>query len=160
MWVSQEHIGPLILKEIQMYILTSAELLFTLFYEIPCRYLHIPKINLLFLYLRPVWKIKICTFGQNICCHIASNYVGAHFFDISAKYMKGLHKNDIRFWESWRRKKKTWIKKNKNSRNHNRIIFGRMWRHNQKPTGNSCTLESCINVYSWINVTHDLKTGP
>jgi hypothetical protein len=36
MWVSQEHIGPLILKEIQMYILTRAELLFTLCYETPC----------------------------------------------------------------------------------------------------------------------------
>ena len=36
MWVSQEHIGPLIFKKIQMYILTRAELLFTLCYEIPC----------------------------------------------------------------------------------------------------------------------------
>ena len=36
MWVSQKHTGPLILKEIQMYILTRAELLFTLCYEIPC----------------------------------------------------------------------------------------------------------------------------
>jgi hypothetical protein len=29
MWVSQEHTGPLILKKIQMYILTRAELLYT-----------------------------------------------------------------------------------------------------------------------------------
>ena len=36
MWVSQKHIGSLILKEIQMYILTRAALLFTLCYEIPC----------------------------------------------------------------------------------------------------------------------------
>ena len=36
MWVSKEHRGPLILKEIQIYVLTKAELLFTLCYEIPC----------------------------------------------------------------------------------------------------------------------------
>ena len=34
--VSQEYIGPLILEKIQMYILTRAELLYTLCYEIPC----------------------------------------------------------------------------------------------------------------------------
>ena len=37
MWVSQQHIGPLILKEIYMHVLTRAELLFTLCYEIPCK---------------------------------------------------------------------------------------------------------------------------
>ena len=40
MWVPQEHIGPIISKEIQMYILTRAELLFTLCYEIPCMTIH------------------------------------------------------------------------------------------------------------------------
>ena len=34
--VSHEYIGPLILEKIQMYILTRAELLSTLCYEIPC----------------------------------------------------------------------------------------------------------------------------
>ena len=34
--VSQEYIGPLILEKIQIYILTRAELLYTLCYEIPC----------------------------------------------------------------------------------------------------------------------------
>ena len=34
--VSQEYIGPLILEKIQIYILTKAELLYTLCYEIPC----------------------------------------------------------------------------------------------------------------------------
>ena len=38
MGVSQEDIGPLISKEIQMYFLTRAELLFTLCNEIPCMY--------------------------------------------------------------------------------------------------------------------------
>ena len=34
--VSQEYIGPPILEKIQMYILTRAEILYTLCYEIPC----------------------------------------------------------------------------------------------------------------------------
>ena len=34
--VSQKYIGPLIIEKIQMYILTKAELLYTLCYEIPC----------------------------------------------------------------------------------------------------------------------------
>ena len=34
--VSQEYIGPSILEKIQMYILTRAEILYTLCYEIPC----------------------------------------------------------------------------------------------------------------------------
>ena len=40
MWVSKEHLGPLILifKKIQMCILTRAESLFTLCYETPCKY--------------------------------------------------------------------------------------------------------------------------
>ena len=33
---SIQHIGPLILEKIQLYILTRAELLFTLCSEIPC----------------------------------------------------------------------------------------------------------------------------
>ena len=37
-WVSQEHIGPLILEKIQFYVLTRAELLFTLCNEISCTY--------------------------------------------------------------------------------------------------------------------------
>ena len=36
--VSQEHIGPLIITKIQIYILTTAELLYTLCYEIPCTF--------------------------------------------------------------------------------------------------------------------------
>ena len=40
--VSQEYIGPPILEKIQMYILTRAEILYTLCYEIPCsRLLHV-----------------------------------------------------------------------------------------------------------------------
>ena len=35
--VSQEHIGPLILAKIQIYIHTRAKLFFTLWDEIPCR---------------------------------------------------------------------------------------------------------------------------
>ena len=35
--VSQEYIGPPILEKIQMHILTRAELLYPLCYEIPCR---------------------------------------------------------------------------------------------------------------------------
>ena len=35
--VSQEYIGPLILENIQMYILTRAELLYTLCNKIPCK---------------------------------------------------------------------------------------------------------------------------
>jgi hypothetical protein len=38
MGVSQEDIGSLILAKIQIYILTRAELLFTLCSEIPCKY--------------------------------------------------------------------------------------------------------------------------
>ena len=36
-----EYIGPLILEKIQMYILTRAELLYTLFHEIPCTKAHV-----------------------------------------------------------------------------------------------------------------------
>ena len=34
-----EHVGPKILAKIKIYILTRAELLFNLCYEIPCTYL-------------------------------------------------------------------------------------------------------------------------
>ena len=53
--VFQEHIGPLILTKIQIYILTSAELLYTLCYEIPC----IRHKN----YDRNSWRNHIITFG-------------------------------------------------------------------------------------------------
>ena len=43
---SQEYIGPLIPEKIQIYILTRAELLYTLCHEIPC------KTTLLTAYLR------------------------------------------------------------------------------------------------------------
>jgi hypothetical protein len=36
MSLSHEHVGPKILGKIQTYVLTRAELLFTLCYEIPC----------------------------------------------------------------------------------------------------------------------------
>ena len=38
MGLSHEHVGPKILAKIQIYIITSAELLFTLCSEIPCIY--------------------------------------------------------------------------------------------------------------------------
>ena len=41
--VSQEYIGPPIPEKIQMYILTRADLLYKLCYEIPCTVIH--KIN-------------------------------------------------------------------------------------------------------------------
>ena len=44
MGLSHEHAGPKILAKIQIYILTRAELLFTLCYEIPCT-LQIPHIK-------------------------------------------------------------------------------------------------------------------
>ena len=34
---SHEHVGPKILSKIKIYILTDAELLFSLCYEIPCK---------------------------------------------------------------------------------------------------------------------------
>ena len=37
MSLSHEHVGPKILRKIKMYVLTRAELLFPLCYEIPCR---------------------------------------------------------------------------------------------------------------------------
>ena len=37
MGLSHEHVGPKILAKIKIYILTRAELLFPLFYEIPCK---------------------------------------------------------------------------------------------------------------------------
>ena len=45
MGVSQEHIEPLILAKIQIYILTRAELLFTLCSEIPCTWQVLLKID-------------------------------------------------------------------------------------------------------------------
>ena len=36
-WIKHEHVGSKILAKIKIYILTKAELLFTLCYEIPCR---------------------------------------------------------------------------------------------------------------------------
>ena len=36
MSLSHEHVGPKILGKIKMYVLTRAELLFPLCYEIPC----------------------------------------------------------------------------------------------------------------------------
>ena len=37
MCLTNEHVGPKILAKIKIYVLTRAELLFTLCYEIPCR---------------------------------------------------------------------------------------------------------------------------
>jgi hypothetical protein len=42
---SQEYIGPLILEKIQMYILTRAELLYTLCYETPCTKNHLMQLH-------------------------------------------------------------------------------------------------------------------
>ena len=36
MGLTNEHVGPKILAKIKIYVLTRAELLFTLCYEIPC----------------------------------------------------------------------------------------------------------------------------
>ena len=45
MSLSQEHIGSKILAKIKIYILTRAELLFTLCYEIPCRFHREGEVN-------------------------------------------------------------------------------------------------------------------
>ena len=37
MGLTNEHVGPKILAKIKIYVLTRAELLFTLCYEIPCK---------------------------------------------------------------------------------------------------------------------------
>ena len=41
MGLSHEHVGPKILAKIKIYILTRAELLCPLCYEIPCTYLYL-----------------------------------------------------------------------------------------------------------------------
>ena len=43
MGLTNEHVGPKILAKIKIYVLTRAELLFTLCYEIPCTYLNSKK---------------------------------------------------------------------------------------------------------------------
>ena len=55
--VSQECIGPLILEKMQMYILTRAESLYTLCYEIPCTRPNSTAIR--YLRLNPQGKINM-----------------------------------------------------------------------------------------------------
>jgi hypothetical protein len=51
MGLSHEHIGPKILAKIKIYVLTRAELLFPLCYEIPCRTtLEVSKLIEIFLF--------------------------------------------------------------------------------------------------------------
>ena len=38
MGLTNEHVGPKILAKIKIYVLTRAELLITLYYEIPCSF--------------------------------------------------------------------------------------------------------------------------
>ena len=50
MGLTNENVGPKILAKIKIYVLTRAELLFTLCYEIPCNYSLTPVL-LLFIYI-------------------------------------------------------------------------------------------------------------
>ena len=43
MGLTNEHVGPKILAKNKIYVLTRAELLFTLCYEIPCRWIKVDK---------------------------------------------------------------------------------------------------------------------
>ena len=43
--LSHEHVGPKILAKIKIYVLTRAELLFKVCYEIPCTYTGTPLIR-------------------------------------------------------------------------------------------------------------------
>ena len=40
MGLTNEHVGPKILAKIKIYVLTRAEILFQVCYEIPCKYAH------------------------------------------------------------------------------------------------------------------------
>ena len=88
MGLTNEHVGPKILAKIEIYVLTRAELLITLCYEIPCTFE-----MLRVAYNRPVGKINFSlVFCPSVIRGPLSNPTNNH---TSVKQCFDLNKNNL-----------------------------------------------------------------
>ena len=129
MGLTNEHVGPKILAKIKIYVLTRAELLFTVCYEIPCT----TDVTLLFL---PQLNILISIITNN---HIFSKLIMITYWKLLLDPYDWLHKGFVPqiqadFLETSRTTSKVYIPSTPNNsyETHTFICLGRTGRFGQR----------------------------